>query len=55
MKKKVVASVISELEIDTDWYTPESTDEYISKVEGENLIEWFMENIISVKIEVKDI
>lgn len=68
MKKKVIATVTAEIEVYTDWYDNKfvadvadaalkgsTINEYISEVEKGNLIEWFMENIVSTKVEVKDV
>jgi hypothetical protein len=57
MKKIIRVTVVAEIEVDTDMFADDITDEGIKNIEGENWPEWITDilcDIKSEKIEIFD-
>jgi hypothetical protein len=56
MKRKVRVTVVSEVEVDSEWYEEDedATDAEILAAEEVNWQEWVLDNVVSEEIEVLD-
>jgi hypothetical protein len=57
-KKIVTVKIVSEIEVDSDWYDTDEediTDEGIKHIESDNWIEWIGTHVISEEISIRDV
>jgi len=56
MAKKIIrAEIIAEIEVDTEWYGPDISDETILTLEKNNWQEWIVDRVVSEKLTIKDV
>lgn len=53
-KKILTVTIVAEVEIDTDWYNSEISDEGIKNIEGGSWLDWIGDHVKSEKIELRD-